>query len=205
MKILLTGFEPFGNQKVNVSYEAIKGIDTTLFDAQLIKACVPTVFHQSIDYVKELILKHQPDIICLIGEAGGSQSMLLERVAINMDDARIPDNLGNQPIDQVIVVGGQNAYFSTLPIKACLKDLKEKDIKATISNSAGTYVCNHLMYGVLEFLDQTPALSHIKAGFIHVPLYEDQVKEHPDQPYMPLKTIIYGLETVINTFIKHHL
>lgn len=203
MKILMTGFEPFGTQKTNVSYEAVKGISEDHFDAEIIKACIPTVFHLSIEVLKALIMKHQPDVVCLIGEAGGSQSILLERIAINIDDARIPDNQGNQPIDQPIIMGGPNAYFTQLPIKTLLEAIKKQEIKTTISNSAGTYVCNHLMYGMLDFLANTPHFSHVKAGFIHVPFYEDQVIDLPESPYMPLKTIINALETVIQTMIDH--
>ena len=203
MKILMTGFEPFGTQKTNVSYEAVKGISEDHFDAEIIKACIPTVFHESIDFLKKLIIKHRPDVICLVGEAGGSQSILLERIAINIDDARIPDNQGNQPIDQPIIMGGPNAYFTKLPIKKLLEAIKKQDIKATISNSAGTYVCNHLMYGMLDYLANTPHVSHIKAGFIHVPFYEAQVIDMKEHPYMPLETIITALETVIQTMIDY--
>lgn len=200
MTVLLTGFEPFGLQKTNVSYEAIKGVRENVFGHKIIKACIPTVFHESIRILKALIENHQPDIICLIGEFGGSQSIAIERIAINIDDARIPDNLGNQPIDEIINIHGPNAYFSTLPIKALLNALKEKNIKATISNSAGTYVCNHLMYGVLDYL-ANKKYHHIKAGFIHVPLYEAQVKDLSLDAFMPLKTTTEALEIVIETLI----
>ena len=202
MTLLITGFEPFGKQHTNVSFEAIKGIDDTQFNITIIKACIPTVFQTSISVLKSLIIKHQPDVILLIGEAGGSERVLLERIAINIDDARIPDNQGKQPIDQPIILDGKNAYFTKLPIKDLLKVLKEADIKVTISNSAGTYICNHLMYGMLDFLEKEPGYDHVKAGFIHVPLYEAQIAIEPEKPFMPLETTIKALNVIIKHMIE---
>jgi pyroglutamyl-peptidase len=172
-KVLVTGFEPFDGQLINPSLEAIKRLNSTMFDAKIYIMPVPTVFNESIRVVKQAIELHEPDIVILVGQAGGRKEISIERVAINIDDATIPDNLGIKPINQPIREDGNNAYFSTLPIHKMVEHLKNNHLQASISNSAGTYVCNHLMYGILDYVSIKKL--NILAGFIHVPFLHEQV------------------------------
>lgn len=193
-KVLITGFTPFGNDVVNPSYEAVKRLPDVLLGVQLIKVEVPSVFYQAIQRVRELIDQHHPDVIIHVGQAGGRFGITLERVAINLDDARISDNDGQQPVDTPVVEGGNAAYFTTLPVKAMVKKMKEHNIPASLSTTAGTFVCNHLMYGTLHHLDSIGKLSCVKAGFIHVPYMTEQVVSLSDQPSLTLSQITTGLQ-----------
>ena len=148
MKVLLTGFEPFGGETVNPAKEAVKLVRDEINGAQIVKCYVPVVFGKAIETVHEAMIKENPDVVLCIGQAGGRFEITPERVAINCDDGRIPDNEGNQPVDQPVFADGAPAYFSTLPIKKMVEYIKAADVPASISNTAGTYVCNHLMYGV---------------------------------------------------------
>ena len=154
MKLLLTAFSPFGGEKINPSLEAVKLVKDKILETDIIKLEVPTVCGKSIKIVADTIEKEKPDYVLCIGQAGGRESITPERVAINIDDARIPDNEGNQPIDTPIFADGEAAYFSNLPVKAMVEAIKKEGLKSSLSNSAGTYVCNHLMYGVLYALDK---------------------------------------------------
>lgn len=193
MKILLTGFDPFGNESINPSIEAVKRCHVD--DVEMIKIEVPTVFYESIDVVSKAIDQHHPDAVICVGQAGGRTDITIERVAININDARIPDNKDNQPIDQKIYEDGENAYFSTLPIKQIVTDLNVAGIPASVSNSAGTFVCNHLMYGILH------KYKNLKCGFVHVPFIPNQVT-NKKAPSMSLEMIVQGLEIIIETMKK---
>jgi pyroglutamyl-peptidase I len=146
MKILVTGFDPFGDDVINPAIEAVKRLPDTIDGAEIIKLEIPTVFYKSADVVKKAIEKEQPDYVLNIGQAGGRYELTPERVAINLDDARIADNEGQQPIDKEIKEDGDAAYFSQLPIKAMVDYMKKENIPASVSNTAGTFVCNHIMY-----------------------------------------------------------
>ena len=146
MKLLLTAFDPFGGEKINPALEAVKRVQDKIGDLEIVKLEVPTVFYKSIDTVANAIEKEHPDVVLCIGQAGGRFDLTPERVAININDARIPDNEGNQPLSGSIFEDGENAYFSSLPIKAMVAEIRKADIPASVSNSAGTYVCNHLMF-----------------------------------------------------------
>lgn len=146
MKVLITGFDPFGGEKINPSFEAVKKIQDKVSGAEIIKAQIPTVFKKSIEEVERLITTHEPDVVICVGQAGGRFDITVERVAINIDDARIEDNEGNQPVDKKVFRDGENAYFSNLPIKAMVSEMKNNNIPASLSNTAGTFVCNHIMY-----------------------------------------------------------
>jgi pyroglutamyl-peptidase len=148
MKILVTGFDPFGGESTNPALEAVKGLPNEINGAEIIKLEIPTVFNKSAEVTKKAILQHQPDVVLNIGQAGGRYTVTPERIAINVDDARIPDNEGNQPIDVPIHEDGAPAYFTQLPVKAMVKTIKEAGLPAALSNSAGTFVCNHIMYQV---------------------------------------------------------
>ena len=193
-KLLLTAFTPFDGERINPALEAVKLVKDKIGKLKIVKLEVPTVFGKSIDTVREAIERERPDFVLSIGQAGGRAEITPERVAINLNDARIPDNEGNQPIDEPVFPDGENAYFSTLPVKAMVEAIRKEGLPYSLSNSAGTYVCNHLMYGVLYYLDKRPS---IKAGFIHVPYIPEQVKDKKEMPALPLSDIVRGLEAAI--------
>ena len=163
MKVLITGFDPFGGEAINPALEAVKLLPDTIAGAEVIKLEIPTVFRKSLEKIEEAIEAYGPDIVISIGQAGGRFGITPERVAINMDDARIKDNEGNQPLDITIYEDGEAAYFSNLPIKAMVNEMKINGIPASVSNTAGTFVCNHVMYGVLYLVDkpEKPSMSTI--------------------------------------------
>lgn len=193
-KLLLTAFTPFDGERINPALEAVKLVKDKIGNLLIVKLEVPTVFGKSIDTVREAIEREKPDFVLSIGQAGGRAEITPERVAINLNDARIPDNEGNQPIDEPVFPDGENAYFSTLPVKAMVEAIRKEGLPSSLSNSAGTYVCNHLMYGILYYLDKRPG---IKAGFIHVPYIPEQTKNKKEMPALELSEIVRGLEAAI--------
>ncbi|WP_159648726.1 pyroglutamyl-peptidase I [Erysipelothrix aquatica] len=199
MKVLITGFDPFGGEAMNPAYEAVKLLPDTIEGAEVIKLEVPTVFGKSIDVLEAAITEHQPDYVITVGQAGGRFGITPERVAINEDDARIKDNEGNQPIDEAIREDGAPAYFASLPIKAIVNNIKKAGLPASVSNSAGTFVCNHLMYGLL-YLIQTK-FPNVRGGFIHVPFATQQVVDKPTAPALSIEQISKGLEIAIATTV----
>ena len=202
MKLLLTAFDPFGGDAINPALEAVKLVADKIGRFDIVKLEVPTVFRKSIDTVAKAIDEEKPDVVLCIGQAGGRFEITPERVAINVDDARIKDNEGNQPIDTKIFEDGENAYFTTLPIKAMVEAIREANLPAAVSNTAGTFVCNHLMYGVLYTLAKK--YPHIKGGFTHVPFIPAQVaRRTPVAPYMALEDIKRGLEAAIDAIDKN--
>ena len=202
MKLLLTAFDPFGGDAINPALEAVKLVADKIGRFDIVKLEVPTVFRKSIDTVAKAIEEEKPDVVLCIGQAGGRFEITPERVAINVDDARIKDNEGNQPIDIKIFEDGENAYFTTLPIKAMVEAIREANLPAAVSNTAGTFVCTHLMYGVLYTLAKK--YPHIKGGFTHVPFIPAQVaRRTPVAPYMALEDIKRGLEAAIDAIDKN--
>ena len=196
MKLLLTAFEPFGGEVINPGLEAIQLISDKIGDKEIVKAVIPTAFDTSIATVIAYIQKEQPDIVLSIGQAGGRSDITVERVAININDARIPDNEEKQPVDQPIVEEGPAAYFSNLPIKAMVQAIREVEIPASISNTAGTFVCNHLMYGVLHYLKEH--YPQARGGFVHVPFLPKQVVQSTSAaPSMSLENFVKGIEAAI--------
>lgn len=200
MKLLLTAFDPFGGETINPALEAVNLIPDQIDDTTIIKLEIPTVFDKSATILNNALKTHQPDVVLCVGQAGGRPAITPERVAINMDDAGIPDNEGNQPIDRTIRTDGAPAYFSNLPIKAMAARIREGGIPAKISNSAGTFVCNHLMYCLLYTLDKH--YPHVKGGFVHVPYIPSQVKDRP-VPSMELTEIARGLELAIRAISEN--
>ncbi len=195
MKVLLTGFDPFGGEPVNPAEEAVKMVSSDINGAEVIKITIPTVMTKSVEAIDKAIQEHNPDIVISVGQAGGRFDITPERVAINMDDFRIEDNEGNQVIDKIIQEDGQAAYFSNLPIKAMVKHMNENNIPASVSNSAGTFVCNHVMYGILYMIDKK--YPNIKGGFIHIPYMTSQIINKKNTPFMSLEEIVRGLELAI--------
>lgn len=201
MKVLVTGFDPFGGEKLNPALEAIKSLPAETQGAEVRWLEVPTVFYKSAKILEEEIRLYQPDIVLCVGQAGGRKGLTPERVAINQDDARIPDNEGNQPIDRPIQLDGPPAYFSSLPIKAMVQAIKEEGLTASVSNTAGTFVCNHLMYQVLYLVEKE--FPNIKAGFMHIPYMTEQVVDKPHTPAMDLVDIVRGIEAAIRAIIEY--
>ena len=179
----------------------MKLVSDTVAGVEIVKLEVPTVFRKSIDTVAAAIEKEKPNAVLCIGQAGGRYDLTPERVAINMDDARIQDNEGNQPIDTVIFEDGAPAYFATLPIKAMTAKIREAGLPASVSNTAGTFVCNHLMYQVQYLREQE--FPQLKAGFMHVPFVPEQVTRRPNSPSMALATIVKGLEAAIAVIVEN--
>ena len=201
MKVLVTGFDPFGGEKLNPALEVIKSLPSEIQGAEVRWLEVPTVFYKSAKILEEEIRIYQPDIVLCIGQAGGRKGLTPERVAINQDDARIPDNEGNQPIDLPIRQDGAPAYFSSLPIKAMVQAIKKEGLPASVSNTAGTFVCNHLMYQALYLAEKK--FPHVKAGFMHIPYMMEQVVNRPTTPAMSLVDIRRGIEAAIGAIIEH--
>ena len=196
MKILVTGFDPFGGESVNPAYEAVKLLPDVIGGAEIFKLEIPTVFSLSGPAVEEGIRKYQPDVVICVGQAGGRASISVEKVAINFVDARIPDNNGEQPLDEPLQAGGPAAYFATLPVKAMVQHVKEAGLPCYLSFTAGTYVCNSIMYNVLYMCEKR--YPGIRAGFIHVPYACGQVIDKANTtPSMPLETIAKSLEYAI--------
>lgn len=201
MKVLLTGFDPFGGDKVNPATEAVKRVSGNVNGVEVVKIEVPTVFHKSIDVVAKAIEEEKPDAVLCIGQAGGRAELTPERVAINLDDARIADNEGNQPIDVKIFEDGEPAYFATLPIKAMVAAIRNAGIPSSVSNTAGTFVCNHLMYGVLYTLAKK--YPGVRGGFMHVPFIPEQVITRANTPSMALSDIVKGIEAAITAIAEN--
>ena len=205
MKILVTGFDPFGGEKINPALETIKRLPDTILGAQIIKLEIPTVVGKSLAKIKEAVEKENPDVVLSIGQAGGRSEITVERVGINIDDCRIPDNEGNQPIDEPVVKGGPAAYFVTVPIKAIVENIKAHNIPASISNTAGTFICNHVCYGVAHLAAQrTAAGKPMKSGFIHIPFLPEQAIGKPAlTPSMSLETIVSGITHALEAIVEH--
>lgn len=190
--VLLTGFEPFDQDTINPSWEAVRRLDgTDLCDGvRIIARQLPCAFVTSGTRLNELLAEHSPQMVIATGLASGRSELSIERVAINLNDARIPDNLAYQPIDTAVEAGGPAAYFSTLPIKAMVKALREAGIPAAVSQTAGTFVCNKVFYSLQHAL----AGSGVRSGFIHVPYLPEQVaRSAPGQPSLALETLVEGL------------
>lgn len=196
MKILLTAFDPFGGESINPAEEAVK-LATSPEGVELYKLTVPTVFGKAEKTVIAEIERVHPDAVIMIGQAGGRSGITPERVAINVDEAKIADNEGNIPASQPIISDAPAAYFSTLPIHAITEVLNKGGITSSISNTAGTFVCNHLMYSVLHYAAQR--YPKMRAGFVHVPYLPTQTAGKSEgTPSMPLETIVRGLEIILS-------
>ena len=201
MKILVTGFDPFGGEKINPAIESVKRLPDKILDAEIIKLEIPTVIGKSVDKIREKIKEVEPDVVLSIGQAGGRPDITVERVGINCDDCRIKDNEGNQPIDEKVVEDGPAAYFATIPIKAMVEHIKEGKIPASVSNTAGTFICNHVLYGVCHI--KATEYPNMRTGFIHIPFLPEQVTDKKNMLSMALETIVKGLELAIEAIITN--
>lgn len=189
-KLLITGFEPFGGEKINPSWEAVKLLPDEIGDFSITKAEIPVVFGKAAETVIKIAKDLSPDAIICVGQAGGRTGITPEMVAVNLRFASIPDNEGNQPKDVPVIEKGENAYFSTLPVRKMSEAISDSGITSSVSYSAGTYVCNDLIYSVLHRYKNTDT----KACFVHVPFIPEQTA---DKPSMELENIAKALETAI--------
>ncbi|CAM3127771.1 pyroglutamyl-peptidase I [Staphylococcus argensis] len=195
MNILVAAFDPFGGEKINPALEAVKSLEDTIGNHQITKLEIPTVFHKSKQVIEQELEQRDYDAVLVVGQAGGRFELTPERIGINVDDARIPDNEKHQPIDQSIQAEGEAAYFSNMPVKRMVEAIKEAGVPARLSNTAGTFVCNHILYQ-LGYLQAT-RFSNIRFGFIHVPYVPEQVTNKPNQPSMAYETMVKGLTAAI--------
>jgi pyroglutamyl-peptidase len=195
MKALVTGFEPFGGDRVNPAFEALARLPARLGGLELATAALPVVFGRALAALEAAVGTHAPALVLAVGLAGGRSELSLERVAINIDDARIADNDGNQPIDRPVVRGGPPAYFTLLPIKAAVAALRESGLPAAVSNSAGTFVCNHVFYGLMHLAATGPR--RFRGGFLHVPYLPSQAARVAGAPSMALEQIVEGIEIIL--------
>ncbi len=200
MKILITGFDPFGGETVNPAYEVVKLLPNTIVGAEIIKMEVPTQFHRAGEVLEAALQAHKPDVVICVGQAGGRAAITPEKVAINLMDGRIPDNAGYQPVDVPIRENGATAYFTSLPVKAMVQRMQDAGIPAAVSYTAGTYVCNYLLYTLLYLIDTK--FPGVRGGFIHVPYAMEQAVNKPlGTPSMDLHQIARGLETAVEAVV----
>ena len=200
MRILITAFDPFGGESVNPAREAMGLLPPEIGGSQLRKLEIPTAFGEAAGLVCREMDRLRPDAVISLGQAGGRKAVTPERVAINVADARIADNRGRQPVDQALVPGGPAAYFSTLPIKAMVERIRGEGLAGEVSNSAGTFVCNEVMYRALHHA--AGAMPHVRCGFIHVPYIPRQTAEKPDTPSMELEDIVRALAAAVGALAE---
>jgi pyroglutamyl-peptidase len=197
MKALVTGFEPFGSEATNPSSEALHLLPGAIGDLTIATRVLPTVFGRALVVLEEAVRTVEPEIALCVGLAGGRPVLSLERVAINVDDARIPDNDGQQPIDMPVVPAGPPAYFATLPIKAAVAAMRAAGLPAVVSNTAGTFVCNHVFYGLMHLAaTRRPGM---RGGFLHVPYLPAHAAQYAGVPSMALGDIVRGIEIILAT------
>jgi pyroglutamyl-peptidase len=198
--ILVTGFAPFGGESLNPSWQAARRLEGRTTAGCVITAReLPCAFGVSIAALEQAIAELRPEAVIAVGQAGGRPDLSVERVAVNLDDADKPDNLGEQPVDRPAIAGGPAAYFANLPVKAIVAALREAGLPASLSNSAGGFVCNHLFYGACHLRETR--YSAMRVGFIHVPYALEQGARHPGAPTMAIATIVEGLKIAIETTI----
>jgi pyroglutamyl-peptidase len=198
-RILITGFDPFGGQSINPSWLAVQALHGRDLDGhRIVAAQLPTAFGRSLHVLQELLNQHRPELVVCTGQAGGRAAISLERVAINVNDARIPDNTGAQPIDTAVVPGGPAAYFTGLPIKAMLAAMLAAGIRAEVSQTAGTFVCNHVFYGLMHTLAD-PRWAGTRGGLVHVPWLPQQ-----GAPSMTLEQLVQGLGAGLRCALRTH-
>jgi len=199
--VLLTGFAPFGGEDENPSQAVVRTLDGEVVAGhRIVGRELPVVFGESLHALRHAIGQVRPALVVCVGQAGGRANISLERVAINVDDARIPDNTGAQPIDRAVVAGGPAAYFTRLPVKAMLVAMTRAGIPTEVSQTAGTFVCNHVFYGLMHALRRRRT---VRGGFIHIPYSAAQAARHPGQPGLPVETMVSGIRIAVEAALSH--
>lgn len=197
-RVLLTGFDPFNGAVVNPSWQAVQALHNRQIQGRrIVAAQLPTVFGASLRTLETLLDQLRPELVICVGQAGGRDALSLERVAINVNDAPIPDNAGSQPVDTPVAPDAPAAYFSTLPIKAALAALQAEGLRAEVSQTAGTFVCNHVFYGLMHRLASHPGLRQTRGGFVHVPWLPEQ-----GSPAMAIEDVVRGLRIIVRTALS---
>lgn len=200
--VLVTGFDPFGGETVNPAYEAVKLLPGEIAGARIVKQEISTAFTRSAVAIEQALEREHPDIVISVGQAGGRSTLTVEQVAINLAEACIPDNDGEQPLGTPLRTDGDTAYFATVPVKAMVGNVRAHNLPAFVSYTAGTYVCNSVMYNMLYLLDRR--FPGIRGGFIHVPFAPQQVVGKPNgTPCMPLHDMAKALEYAIEAAVKN--
>lgn len=200
MKILVTGFDAFGKEKINPSLETVRRLPEYIAGVKIMKLEIPTIAYKCLQIIEEAVCLHEPDVVLSIGQAGGRAEISVERIGINIDDYSIPDNEGNRFIDEPVVMDGPAAYFVTVPVKAMVQKIREKKIPASVSNSAGTFVCNHVTYGVCHML--ATKYPGKRSGFIHIPYLPEQALDKKSQPCMSQEMMVEAVKAAIEAIIE---
>ena len=200
MKLLVTGFEPFGGESRNPSAEVVERLPHTIAGAEIVKLILPVTRYEAPAAVEKAVEEHHPDVVLSIGQAGGRTAVSVERVAINLDHYRIPDNGGNQPRNEPVIPGGPDAYLCRLPVLEMVEAIQQAGIPAEMSLSAGAYVCNHVLYSVSHLLAEVAPQA--RAGFIHIPFLPQQVTDKPGVASMPLELSARAVEIAIETIVN---
>ena len=207
--ILLAGFEPFGGDAINPSWQVAQAWHGRRVGSATVQALLlPCVFGQALQVVHGALASTRPQLVLALGQAGGRCDFSIERIAINVDDARIPDNAGAQPVDVPVVPGAPAAYFATLPIKAMVAALRQAGLPASVSQTAGTFVCNHVFFGLMHALAGAGGAAkggvRARGGFMHLPWLPTQAAAHPGQPCLPLETLVQGVGLALETAWSVH-
>ncbi|MBS1012536.1 pyroglutamyl-peptidase I [Levilactobacillus brevis] len=199
MKLLITGFDPFGGEKTNPAIEVVKRLPAAIAGATVVPLEIPTVFGTCAEVVRQAIITERPDVVLSVGQADGRSALTPERIAINLDDGRIPDNAGFQPVDQPIQPNGPAAYFTQLPVKAMAQAIRQAGLPSHVSTTAGTYVCNHIMYEVQHL--RATEFPQLQAGFIHIPFLPEQVVQRSGVPSLSLTDDVRGITAAIRAIV----
>lgn len=202
MKILVTGFEPFGGESRNPAAEAVELLPDTLGRAEIVKLILPVVRGEAPELLYRAVKEHRPHVVLSVGQAGGRSAVSVERVAVNLDDYRIGDNAGNQPVDEPVVPGGPDAYLCPLPVKSMVKLIRGAGVPAEVSLSAGTYVCNHLFYSACHMAERE--FAGMRAGFIHIPYLPAQVTDKPGMPSMDLSLSAMAIKMALMAIVMEN-
>ena len=195
MKILVTGFDPFGGETINPAWEAVRRLPEKIGEAEVVRIMIPTVFTRSFEQVLEKVSLLRPDYVVSVGQAAGRSEITPERIAINLEDAAIPDNDGVMPQERPVIPGAPDGYFSLLPVARMAQAIKDAGLPAKVSNTAGTFVCNHVMYALLHACHTR--FTGMKSGFIHVPCVPEQTVLHPEWFSLPVEEITRGLTAAL--------
>lgn len=204
-RVLITGFEPFDRDRINPSWEVARALDGLRIEtasgamAELGAVQLPCVFGRAIERLDAALDGTAPVLVVSLGLAGGRAEITPERVAVNLDDARIADNAGSQPVDLPVIADAPVGYFSSLPIKAIVRDLRAAGVPASVSNTAGSFVCNHLFFALMHRLATRPELARTRGGFVHLPALPEQAARQPGLPSLALADQVRGIKTLIAT------
>lgn len=201
-RVLLTGFQPFGGETINPAWVSVRELTgQKILDYEIVTGEIPVTRYKALEETEKLILLYEPEIVINVGQAGGSLEMRVERIGVNCDDYSIPDNEGNQPTGEPIFNDGPAAYFVTVPIKAMVQEMVEAGVPAIVSNSAGTYLCNHICYGIAHLA--ATRYPQLLTGFIHIPFLPEQAAGKRGRPSMALPVLVAGLEAAITAAIRY--